>query len=566
MLVNKTFQVFVRSEKLTMKITSTIAVDLTTRSLSVFGVPGFSLSKSHLIRSIGAVPTICLRDTPGWRVCSPGTTFGHWKFARQGPFRTSSVGPDCASTSLDTAATCMDEPTGPLNWPEYFMDYLETVSKDPLGSFATTQRLKDVPFLFPMLSVEGVGSVPMPLLDPFVEQLKSVARKAPFGVGSETHFDDDVRNCWEIDASKVSVLKNSEAQEYFAMAVQECCYQLGISKESFEERKIRANLYKMLLYEKGGHFLPHRDGEKEDGMFGTLILQLPSVFSGGGLTVKHDGKTKNFYHEKDSASSVHAMAFYADCEHTVHQVRSGRRLCLVYNLVADSVEQCPSYSVNKNVEAELFRIANYWRRHRAERKLGYPLAHSYSQKNFSFTSMKGDDAHVLTTLANAKCPRERPIFDVWLVLMERYISRDALDAETYHRGRDSYEEIRVLKVLDREGAEMKVKVEDEPYWKMILRPDSWMVSEADFDEYLTENGIKVFNAGEYEEDEYSEENEMESDAGEYEENNDGVSFNLRSLAFAFEPTEHVAGVAFIGNNGVPEELWYHAGAIVISPK
>jgi hypothetical protein len=61
---------------------------------------------------------------------------------------------------VDTATTGTDEPMGPLNWPEYFMEYLNTVSKDPLGSFAATQRLKDVPFLFPMLSVEEVGSIP----------------------------------------------------------------------------------------------------------------------------------------------------------------------------------------------------------------------------------------------------------------------------------------------------------------------------------------------------------------------------------------------------------------------
>jgi hypothetical protein len=343
-------------------------------------------------------------------------------------------------------------------------------------------------------------------------------------------------------------MQNTEAQEYFSMVVQECCYQLGISNESFEERKIRANLYKMLLYEKEGHFLPHRDGEKEDGMFGTLILQLPSLFSGGSVTVRHDGKEESFPLDRDSDSSIHATAFYADCEHEVNRIWSGRRLCLVYNLVADSVEKCPSYSVKKNVEVELFRMANYWRQHGTERKLGYPLKHAYSQKNFSFTSMKGEDAHVLTTLANAKCPRERPIFDLWLILMERYICQDALDTETYYKGRDTYEEISVLQLLDREDAEIKVEDEDEPYWKMIRRPDGWMVSEADFDEYLEENEIK------------------ESDAGEYEEDDYGVALNLRTLAFEFEPTEHVAGVAFIGNEGVPEELWYHAGAIVMSPK
>jgi 2OG-Fe(II) oxygenase superfamily len=454
----------------------------------------------------------------------------------QGPPR------DQASTDVDEAIPEISQQMVPLNWPEYFLNFLQQESKDPLGSFAATKRLSDVPFLFPMLSVKEVGSIPLPLVDAISEQLKSVARKAPFGVGSETILDDRVRKCWEIDASQVTVMQSAELKEYFAKIVQESCYQLGISKASFEKREIRANLYKILLYEEGGHFLPHRDSEKEDGMFGTLILQLPSEFSGGGLTVNHDGKTKYFYHDEDSASSVHATAFYADCEHEVNLIWSGRRLCLAYNLVADSIETCPSYSVSSNVEAELFRMANYWRRHRAERKLGYPLKHFYTQKSFSFSSMKREDAHVLTTLTNANCPRERPIFDVWLVLMERHVSRDA------DGGDDAEEEISVLKLLDSGGAEIKVEHKDEPYWKMIRRQDGWMVCEADFEDYLEENEIK------------------ESEEDEYENNCDFVRFNLHSLAFKFGATQHIEGAEFIGNEGVAEEFWYHAGAIVISPK
>jgi hypothetical protein len=67
--------------------------------------------------------------------------------------------------------------------------------------------------------------------------------------------------------------------------------------------------------------------------------------------------------------------------------------------------------------------------------------------------------------------------------MERYINRDS-------DGHVAYEELRVLQLLDRDGAEMSIKGEDEPYWKMIRRPDGWMVNEADFDEFLEENEIR----------------------------------------------------------------------------
>jgi hypothetical protein len=34
---------------------------------------------------------------------------------------------------------------------------------------------------------------------------------------------------------------------------------------------VKSQLYKLLVYGPGGHFKPHRDTEKEAGMFGTLV-------------------------------------------------------------------------------------------------------------------------------------------------------------------------------------------------------------------------------------------------------------------------------------------------------
>jgi hypothetical protein len=53
---------------------------------------------------------------------------------------------------------------------------------------------------------------------------------------------------------------------------------------------VSAEFYKLLIYEQGGFFLPHRDTEKKDGMFGTLTIVLPSVHDGGELVVRHKGR------------------------------------------------------------------------------------------------------------------------------------------------------------------------------------------------------------------------------------------------------------------------------------
>ena len=59
---------------------------------------------------------------------------------------------------------------------------------------------------------------------------------------------------------------------------------LGVNKS------IELNLYKLLIYEKGGFFKNHRDSEKENNMFATLIIQLPTFHEGGQLIVKQKGK------------------------------------------------------------------------------------------------------------------------------------------------------------------------------------------------------------------------------------------------------------------------------------
>jgi hypothetical protein len=460
---------------------------------------------------------------------------------------TSETGPGASTaTSAPTETT---EPLGSSNWTQDFMKILQSADSEPLGSFAATRRLKDIPYLFPMVSVERVGDVSLPLVDVVSEKLIAVARKAPFGVGSETRLDDQVRNCWEIDASKISTMKSAEAQDYFARVVRESCYQLGISESRFRERNIRANLFKMLLYEEDGHFLPHRDSEKEDGMFGTLILQLPSAFSGGIITVKHDGKEVIMNNAEDAASTIHAAVFYADCEHQLHPIASGKRLCLVFNLVADPNGRSPSNTINASLEAELVRIANHWKssKNPGEMRLGYPLKHCYTQNNFTFSSMKGEDAHLLTTLTNAKSLQGQPLFDVWLILLERFIQMD--------HGVDFEEEIYVLKVIDRNGDEMKLNErkrnwmrpdKDTTGWKMVQRPDGWMISEDAFQNYIEANELNL----------------PEEDQDE----DWSVPFTPYSLAFKFELTERKEGCELLGNNSVPDELRYHAGAIVISPK
>jgi len=53
---------------------------------------------------------------------------------------------------------------------------------------------------------------------------------------------------------------------------------------------VRAEFYKLLVYEPGSFFVGHRDTEKAPGMFATLLVVLPSSFEGGELLVCYQGR------------------------------------------------------------------------------------------------------------------------------------------------------------------------------------------------------------------------------------------------------------------------------------
>jgi hypothetical protein len=88
--------------------------------------------------------------------------------------------------------------------------------------------------------------------------------------GWGTVVDTEVRRTWQIGAEAVQIY-GSHWQESLADIVSRCALGLGVLKP------ISAELYKMLLYDTGGFFLPHRDTEKVPGMFATLVLAFHDV-------------------------------------------------------------------------------------------------------------------------------------------------------------------------------------------------------------------------------------------------------------------------------------------------
>ncbi len=243
----------------------------------------------------------------------------------------------------------------------------------------------------PSLTVEGIGAVALPLLPMQAEQLVSVAERAPYGKGEETLVDTEVRRTWQISADKIR-LGGKHWQNNLDGIVARVAKQLGVNG------KVVAELYKLLVYDKGSFFVSHRDTEKAAGMFATLVIILPSVYTGGELLVRHRGEEARLELHVSDPSEVAYAAFYADCKHEVLPITSGCRLALIYNLLRTDQSQASEPPDYGSEQAEIADWLRKWgqsleaEESDAPQKLIYLLEHAYTQAELSFAALKGEDA------------------------------------------------------------------------------------------------------------------------------------------------------------------------------
>lgn len=239
--------------------------------------------------------------------------------------------------------------------------------------------------------VDGVGAVGSPVRAPLAKKLIAVARPAMFGRGEQTLSDTSVRDTWEITPNLVT-LSGPGWEATLGAVLNGIRDGLGLPPTT----KLRAALHAMLVYGKGQFFLPHQDSEKDDAMVGTLVVSLPSVHTGGELVVEHRGESVTYRASKQQLSFV---AFYADCRHEVKPVKSGYRVTLTFNLLAD----CEADAQGAGPVAELAHcltehfttpaMGRYGRDGRnPPNRLVFLLDHEYTQRGLNWNRLKGADA------------------------------------------------------------------------------------------------------------------------------------------------------------------------------
>ncbi len=252
----------------------------------------------------------------------------------------------------------------------------------------------------PKVEIEGLGVLSFPVPPAQIAALTQLATRAPYGRGEETILDESVRKVWQLPPDQVRLGGKSWAANFDSILHQVIA---GLGCEGIP---VSAELYKLLVYEPGGFFLAHRDTEKTEGMFGTLVIVLPSAHRGGELVIRHAGREATVNLSVAEVSEVSFVAFYADCEHEVRPITAGSRVCLVFNLIHPRRAKgktgtllAPDYEKEITTAAAL--LEKTFLEPDAPAKITWLLEHQYSPDGLSFAGLKSDDAARAKVLARA---------------------------------------------------------------------------------------------------------------------------------------------------------------------
>ena len=250
------------------------------------------------------------------------------------------------------------------------------------------------------LQVEGFGHVKFPVTPAKARKLLGLGQPARFGRGEQTVTDPDVRDTWEIPKHIVRAGWDAAALKDILATVKE---ELGLPNAA----ELTADLHSLLVYETNQHFLAHQDSEKDDSMVGTLVVTLPSSYTGGELMVGHNEEWKAC---RGSKTALSLVAFYADCRHEVLKVTSGYRITLTYNLLLHGDTSRPEGDGGTAAElADLLRehfstpVPRYYRGPAADppNRLVYLLDYEYTPRGLNWRRLKGADASRVALLRTA---------------------------------------------------------------------------------------------------------------------------------------------------------------------
>lgn len=247
----------------------------------------------------------------------------------------------------------------------------------------------------PDLSIEsGSGEsivVSAPYQRDVVQHLYSMAEQSQVGTLERTVIDTSARRSKEFSQVKVT-----DADRPWPL--EQVCEEIR-AKLAPGATRVHADLYKLLLYNKGDFFNMHKDAQQHSHMFASLLFFLPFEHEGGGLQLSRlqTSWEKSAMFDvaninKDGCCSW--VAFYTDVCHKVLDVKSGHRLVLNYTLRFEG-SMSPSPCLPK-LPTRAIDLVKQTLKGNAD--LAIPLFYAYTAESFGTSFLKGRDAYLFNAL------------------------------------------------------------------------------------------------------------------------------------------------------------------------
>lgn len=266
-----------------------------------------------------------------------------------------------------------------------------------------------VQLFFRQGSGELAGVVVFPVTDEAaIQQLLSACSVASFGMGSKQVTDKSYRDAVKLEPDQ------------FATSFQLCDTPILGEIQMLmvpDVRTIQAELYKLNIYAPGGHFKAHVDTPRSEQMFGSLVVCLPTQFSGGALVTRHDGREVQFDWSSPAPSPLQSMcwaSFFSDVEHEVLPVTEGYRITLTYNLYGNTQQDVPGTVPTVDItsspfHSELHLAVSNAHFMRDGGVLGFGCHHAYVFKDLNRADnlpclLKGADQIVYATAKSLSLP------------------------------------------------------------------------------------------------------------------------------------------------------------------
>ena len=245
--------------------------------------------------------------------------------------------------------------------------------------------------------------------------------RASCGLGTETIQDANIRDALQIKADDFDVNIPQDTLESIKDNIRD-----GLELDT----DIMLEPYGLNVYEKGGRFVQHKDTPRGNDMLGTLVICLPSLFTGGDLELAMGKETHRYFTWKahwdpngweDNKGGIRDWwengsshpngtilpwcAFFADVDHEIKTVKDGVRVTLTYLIRRtdhqDASDQRPR-EIGENEQAGIVReeLEKALRDHEqflpSGGTIGFPCVHLYTNEEVFPEKRKGSSDPLTT--------------------------------------------------------------------------------------------------------------------------------------------------------------------------